>query len=233
MPRTLSKTARARKTEELRQEFPYLEDLLDAFRDNGFRSEDVIALISKQREGGGMPGPLAKKYSSLSDEQKNRVNGAATLLCEAYAEFFETRRQNGAALKAKDVMEGLRGDIHKICNFTHATPYHKARQGMEGYLHQRAQGVDTVVEQSAEKPEKDDKTPPKTQLDKDDSLKLTAAAGTVTGLVAASQAVKSWRDRVKQPEAKKKAVAFASVAAVSAVGVAAALFLGRGGGISR
>lgn len=267
MPRTLSAKAKAQKTEMLRQEFPYLEELLDAFRDNGFKSEDVMAIINDSKAGTPMPGAVAEKFSMLEDEQKARVNAAAESLCDAYAEFFEQRRQSGVELKAQDALEGLAGDIYKICNFNHGTPYHKARQGMEGYLRAQAKGaevetdgVDVDVDapqQEGDTPQHEGDTPPaedtpqhegdtppaeekdppkeqpKTKLDKDDALKLGAAAGAVTGLVAAGEAAKSWRERIKKPEAKKKALAFASVAAVSAVGVAASLFLGRNSGVSR
>lgn len=260
MPRTLSAKARAQKTEMLRQEFPYLEELLDAFRDNGFKSEDVMAIINDSKAGIAMPASVASKFSALEDDQKERVNAAAESFCDAYAEFFEQRRQSGVELKAQDALEGLAGDIYKICNFNHGTPYHKARQGMEGYLRAQAKGVEVEADggdvdvdapqQEGDTPQHEGDTPPaentppveekappkeqpKTKLDKDDALKLGAAAGAVTGLVAAAQANKSWRERIKKPEAKKKALAFASVAAVSAVGVAASLFLGRNSGVSR
>lgn len=254
MPRTLSAKARAQKTEMLRQEFPYLEELLDAFRDNGFKSEDVMAIINDSKAGIAMPASVASKFSALEDDQKERVNTAAESFCDAYAEFFEQRRQSGVELKAQDALEGLAGDIYKICNFNHGTPYHKARQGMENYLRAQAKGVEVEadgVDVDVDAPQQEGDTPqhegdappaeekeapkeqPKTKLDKDDALKLGAAAGAVTGLVAAAQANKSWRERIKKPEAKKKALAFASVAAVSAVGVAASLFLGRNSGVSR
>lgn len=248
MPRTLSAKARTQKTEMLRQEFPYLEELLDAFRDNGFKSEDVMAIINDSKAGIAMPATVASKFSALEDDQKERVNAAAESFCDAYAEFFEQRRQSGVELKAQDALEGLAGDIYKICNFNHGTPYHKARQGMENYLRAQAKGVEVEadgIDVDVDAPQSEGDTPPaedkdakqeqapKTKLDKDDALKLGAAAGAVTGLVAAAQANKSWRERIKKPEAKKKALAFASVAAVSAVGVAASLFLGRNSGVSR
>lgn len=246
MPRTLSASARAKKTEALRQEFPYLESHLDAFRDNGLNADDALAIINDRKAGTALPGKLAQKFASLEDDQKERVQNAAEAICDGYAEFFEKRRESGVELTAKDALEGLQGDLYKICNFSHATPYHKARQGIEGYLRQQDVGLDVDVDVDVPHQEissGEDKTKaqegadaPKTSLmDKADARKLGVTAGAIAGVAAAAEASKSWRERVKKPEAKKRALTFASVAAVSAVGIAASLFLGRsnGGGISR
>lgn len=243
MPRTLSATARAKKTEALRQEFPYLESQLDAFRDNGFNADDALAIINDRKAGTALPGKLAQKFASLEDDQKERVQNAAEAICDGYAEFFEKRRESGVELAAKDALEGLQGDLYKICNFSHGTPYHKARQGIEGFLRQQDVGLDVDVEvphmeisgEDKTKAQEETEAPKAPLIDKTDARKLGVTAGAIAGVAAAAEASKSWRERVKKPEAKKRALAFASVAAVSAVGIAASLFLGRsnGGGISR
>jgi hypothetical protein len=243
MPRTLSATARAKKTEALRQEFPYLESQLDAFRDNGLNADEALAIINDRKAGTSMPGKVAMKFSALEDDQKERVQNAAEAICDGYAEFFEKRRESGVELTAKDALEGLQGDLYKICNFNHATPYHKARQGIEGYLRQQDLGLDVDVDvphqeiggEDKNKENEEAEKPKHSIFDKTEARKLGVTAGAIAGVAAAAEASKSWRERVKKPEAKKRALAFASVAAVSAVGIAASLFLGRsnGGGMSR
>lgn len=234
MTRTLSASARAKKTEALRQDFPYLEKQLDAFRENGFQAEDVMAYIKDAKAGIAMPGKTAHKYSALEDDQKTRLRDAAEAITDGYAEFFETRRSNGVELKAKDALEGLEGDIHKICNFSHATPFHKARQGIETYLLQQEKGLDSSVAPEEAPAHTEEVQPAKNILNSGDTRKLAATAGAIAGVGAAAEAAKSWRERVKNPDSRKRAITFASVAAVSAVGVAASLFLGRSnGGVSR
>lgn len=231
MPRTLSKTARAAKMQETRDQFPQLEARLDAFRDNGFSPQDVMAIIRYERAGGELKGDLSENYAGLDDEQKTRVKTAANELIEGYAEFFESRQRNGVSTTAKDPFEALEGDIIKVCNFNHASPYHKARQGIEDHLAGRAQELDTPQQELA-----GDTAPPKPEPHveqagrmRGDAQKLAVVAGTAAGIGAGVEAAKSWRDRAKKPEARKKALAFAGAAAVALGAVAVSVAMQRGG----
>lgn len=224
MPRTLSQSARAEKNRQLRKEFPKLEELLDAFRDNGFSASQIMPVIRYVRLGGELKGELSEKFAGLEDEQKDRVKQAARDIVDGYDEFFESRQRNGVATTVPDSIAGLEGDISKICNFNNASPYHKARQGIENFLAGRTQELDTSPEA---KPQQEEQAKP--PVIKGDTQKLAVIAGTAAGVGAAIEAGRMWRERVKKPESRKKALAFAGAAAISLGAVAVSLVLSKGG----
>lgn len=225
--------------EEASLEYPYLEGVLNVFRENDFSAKEALGIIWDRKAGDTMPGPLAEKYAELEDAEKLRVNEAVDTLCEAYDAFFSARKAT-AELKAETALEGLSEDIGKIFN-SHGTPHHKARKGINNFLRQKEMGeeaeatpqdivpaTDTPPATKPTPPSEDDLHP--LEVDSKDMRTLGVAAGTVVGMAAGVEAAKQWRERVKTPESRKKAIAFATVAAVSAVTVAASIFLGRAGG---
>lgn len=230
MTRTLSKTAREAKNQQTREQFPELEARLDAFRDNGFSASNVMEIIRYERAGGELNGDLSEKYAGLEDDQKSRVKKAANDLIEGYSEFYESRKRNGIDIKAADAFEALEGDISKVCNFNGSAPHHKARQGIENYLVGQMQELDnpspSLIEDKAPQKEPAARTP---EHMRGDAQKLAMVAGTAAGIGAAAEAAKNWRDRVKKPEARKKALAFAGAAVVTLGAVGAAVMLNRGG----
>jgi hypothetical protein len=227
MPRTLSQSARAEKNRELRQQFPMLEELLDAFRDNGFSAPQVMEVIRYSRLGGNLKGDLSEKFAGLDDAQKDRLHKAAHAIVDGYAEFFEARQRSGVATSAPDAIAALEGDIGKICNFNQASPHHKARQGIENFLAGRAQNHEQAQEAPKAAPAEPEQT--KAPSIKGDTQKLAVIAGTAAGVGSALEAGRLWRERVKKPESRKKALAFAGAAVVSLGAVAVSMVMARGG----
>lgn len=92
----------------------------------------------------------------------------------------------------------------------------------------------TTAKEEAEEqaPPSKESTPPPAQTGRGNEQNLRragAAVGAAVSAGAAAGAAHHWRDRVKKPDGRKKAIVFASVATISAVAVAAALFLKRDG----
>jgi len=61
-----------------------------------------------------------------------------------------------------------------------------------------------------------------------ETSKVAAVAGTVAGIAATHQAVKNWQERTKKPEARQKAITFATGAAVCLGAVAMGVAMHKG-----
>lgn len=237
MTRTLSNKARSEKNQELREQYPELEQRLDAFREAGLLPQGVAALVRSELKDEPIKGALADTLSAMDDDLKTRVTAAAHDIAAGYEEFYESRRRNGVQMKASDAIEGMVGDIEKICNFRNSSPHHRARQGIENSLSGKAQQLDSPTEEVTADKASAQKTPKKDSEDKkrtpdemrSDARKMATVAGTVAGVGAAAEAAKNWRDRVKKPESRKKALAFAGAAAVTLGAVGASMMMGRTG----